>query len=150
MTYQNFVEIGRVALVHFGDNRGKLAVIIDVLNENRVLIENPTEGLERQIIPIKRLTLTRFKVPINRAPRTGVLSKAVEKFDLKGKWAKTSTAQKIALRTRRAKLTDFDRFKAMVNKRRLAYGVRKHVSVAIKGDKKGAKKPTETKKTGKK
>jgi len=149
--YQNFVEIGRVGLVHFGDNRGKLAVILDVINENRVVVENQADGLERQVIPIKRLTLTRFRVPINRAPRTGVLNKALEKFDLKGKWAKTSTAQKIAINARRAKLNDFDRFRVLVNKRRLAHGVRKHVSVALRGDKK--KKPaqkTDAKKTGKK
>ena len=141
MTYQTFVEIGRVAYVHFGSLRGKVVVIIDVLNENRVLVENPLQTVERQVIPIKRLSLTRFKVPIVRSPSTTVLRKALEKFDLNAKWESTSTAKKIALRTKRAKLNDFDRFRAMVQKRRLAHGVKHTVSVALRGAKKtGAKK----------
>ena len=144
MTYQNFVEIGRVAYVHFGGERGKLVVILDVLNENRVLIENPLQGVVRQIIPVKRLSLTRFKVPIVRAPRTGSLRAALEKFDLNGKWAATSTAKKIALRAQRARLTDFERFKAVVHKRRLAHSLKKHVGAALRGGK-VAKKATDKK-----
>ena len=152
MTYQNFVEIGRVAFVHFGGERGKLVVILDVLNENRVLIENPLQGVQRQVIPIKRLSLTRFKVPITRSPKTGTLQKALEKFDLNGKWEKTSTAKKIALRTQRARLTDFDRFKTVVHRRRLAHSLKKHVGAALragKGVKKVEKKAAEPKKAKK-
>jgi hypothetical protein len=34
--YTRFVEIGRVGLVNFGDDYGKLVTIIDVLDSNRV------------------------------------------------------------------------------------------------------------------
>lgn len=34
--FTRFVEIGRVALVNYGPDEGKLAVIIDVLDQNRV------------------------------------------------------------------------------------------------------------------
>jgi len=150
MTYSNFIEVGRVVYIHFGAERGKLAVIIDVLNENKVLIDGPTTGVERQIMPIKRINLTRFRVPVLRNARTGNLIEAIKKFDLAKKWEQTSAAKKIALRTKRARLNDFDRFKAMVFKRRFSHGVKHQTAVAVKGDKKGGKKPAETKKTGKK
>jgi hypothetical protein len=36
MPFQRYVEIGRVALVNFGEDYGKLVVISDVLDQNRV------------------------------------------------------------------------------------------------------------------
>ena len=36
MGYTRFVEIGRVALVNYGEQYGKLCVIMDVLDHNRV------------------------------------------------------------------------------------------------------------------
>lgn len=38
MGYEKFVEIGRVAFVSAGPSKGKLAVIVDVLDQNRYLI----------------------------------------------------------------------------------------------------------------
>ncbi len=35
-TIQRFVEIGRVAILNRGNNEGKLAVIVDVIDQNRV------------------------------------------------------------------------------------------------------------------
>jgi len=63
--------------------------------------------------------LTRFKVNIVRSPKTGTLRKALEKYDLQGKWDNSSVAKRIALRAKRARLNDFDRFTAMVTKRRV-------------------------------
>lgn len=36
MTFSRFVEVGRVALINYGPNQGKLCTIIDVVDENRV------------------------------------------------------------------------------------------------------------------
>ena len=35
MGYSRFVEIGRVAMINYGDDYGKLCVIMDVLGHNR-------------------------------------------------------------------------------------------------------------------
>jgi hypothetical protein len=41
--FKRFVEIGRVALVNYGKDYGRLVVIVDVVDQNRVLIEfSPT------------------------------------------------------------------------------------------------------------
>ena len=38
VVYTRFVEIGRVGLVNFGADYGKLVTIIDVLDANRVCV----------------------------------------------------------------------------------------------------------------
>ena len=35
-TFTRFVEIGRVVLINYGDNKGKLATVIDVVDSKRV------------------------------------------------------------------------------------------------------------------
>lgn len=36
--FKRYVEIGRVALVNYGKDYGRLVVIVDVLDQNRVCI----------------------------------------------------------------------------------------------------------------
>jgi hypothetical protein len=36
MPFKRYVEIGRVALVNYGKDYGKLVVIVDVIDQNRV------------------------------------------------------------------------------------------------------------------
>jgi len=34
--YSRFVEVGRVVLINYGEDAGKLALILDVIDQNRV------------------------------------------------------------------------------------------------------------------
>jgi large subunit ribosomal protein L14e len=113
MGFKKFVEIGRVVLVNYGPLVGKLAVIVDILNTTRVLIHGPKEGVRRQEISLKRLTLTNFKLDIKRGIHKDNLVKAIDDFKLDEKFKETPEAKKIAKRKLRANLTDFDRFKVM-------------------------------------
>ena len=113
MGFKKFVEIGRVVVVNYGPLVGKLAVIVDILNTTRVLIHGPKEGVRRQEISLKRLTLTNFKLDIKRGIHKDNLVKAIEDFKLDEKFKETPEAKKIAKRKLRANLTDFDRFKVM-------------------------------------
>lgn len=45
--FKRFVEIGRVAYVSFGPHAGKLVVIVDVIDQNRV-----------RALQLKKLTIT--------------------------------------------------------------------------------------------
>jgi large subunit ribosomal protein L14e len=36
--FERFVEIGRVAYIAHGDDKGKLCVIVDVIDQNRVCL----------------------------------------------------------------------------------------------------------------
>lgn len=108
-----YVEIGRVVVVNYGDLAGKLAVIIDVVDQARALVDGPATltGVSRQTIPFRNLSLTNIKLEIPRAVRTGTLTKAFVKADVQGQFAKTAWAKKQARFAQRANLGDFDRFK---------------------------------------
>ncbi|KAF9997854.1 hypothetical protein BGZ79_008456 [Entomortierella chlamydospora] len=110
-TFQRVVEIGRVVMINYGPDAGKLAVIVDIIDHNRALIEGPTTGIARTSYAFRRLTLTPLVIKVPRNAGQAVLKAAIEKQDLAGSWAKTSWAKKIASRAQRAANTDFDRFK---------------------------------------
>ncbi|KAJ3008153.1 60S ribosomal protein L14 [Thoreauomyces humboldtii] len=112
--FNRFVEIGRVVLVTYGPDAGKLAVIVDIVDHSRVLVHGPTTDVKRQSISFKRCTLTDLKLDVPRTIGTVALTKAVEKQELVARWSKTAWAQKIARRDARAATSDFDRFKLMV------------------------------------
>jgi len=122
MGFNNFVEIGRVALIIYGPLDGKLCTIIDVVDANKALVDGPTPitGVKRQMIPFKHLRLTNIKVNIQRQPREKTLKKAWADADVLAKWESSAPGQKIAKRTTRANLSDFDRFKVMVLRKQKA------------------------------
>ncbi|KAI9099535.1 ribosomal protein L14-domain-containing protein [Phlyctochytrium arcticum] len=122
--FNRFVEVGRVVLITYGPDAGKLAVIVDIIDHSRVLVDGPTTGVKRQAISFKRSTLTDLKITIPRTIGTPSLKTQIEKQDLINRWNKTAWAQKIAKRETRATLTDFDRFKLMVarKQRRMIIG----------------------------
>ncbi|XP_022338046.2 large ribosomal subunit protein eL14-like [Crassostrea virginica] len=108
-----FVEVGRVAYISSGRDAGKLAVIVDVIDQNRALIDGPCSGVSRQQMNFKALQLTSIVMKISRGLRPGNLAKAWEKQEVQKKWDSTTWAKKIANKKKRAQLTDFDRFKLM-------------------------------------
>ena len=46
MPVRRHVQIGRVALVHRGEGAGKLVVVVDIIDQNRVLVD--WDGMDRQ------------------------------------------------------------------------------------------------------
>ena len=93
--FRKYIEAGRVAYVNFGEDYGKLVVIVDFADSKRMLIDG--EDLGRTLYPIRRLTLTKFRLPLLRGARTSTVLKAVKAFDLKKKFAETSAARKLAV-----------------------------------------------------
>ncbi|KAI8082737.1 ribosomal protein L14-domain-containing protein [Halteromyces radiatus] len=120
-SFKRQVEIGRVVLL---DN-GKLAVIVEIIDHNRALIDGPTTGVARQAFPYRRLTLTPLVVKgLPRGAGQKTVKKYFEKADILANWEKSAWAQKIQTRQVRAGLSDFDRFKVQKFKsqRRFAVG----------------------------
>ncbi|CAG5133791.1 unnamed protein product [Candidula unifasciata] len=113
MPYERFAEIGRVAYIAHGDDKGKLVAIVDVIDQNRALVDGPCSGVNRKDLNFKALHLTQFTVGIAHSARTGTVRKAWEKADINKKWEQTTWAKKLATSERRAQLTDFERFKLM-------------------------------------
>mmetsp|Transcript_16485 Transcript_16485/g.37044 ORF Transcript_16485/g.37044 Transcript_16485/m.37044 type:complete len:134 (-) Transcript_16485:273-674(-) len=116
MSYSRFVEVGRVVLINYGPEEGKLATIIDILDQNKCLVEGPEEitGVARQLIPYKRISLTDLKISIPRNARAKTLKAAWAKEDVLTKWEASSWAKKLSAKKKRASLSDFDRFKVMI------------------------------------
>lgn len=110
------MEVGRVVLVNYGPEKGKLAVVIDILDLNKVLVDGGTIS-KRQVIPISRVALTDFTVDVQRSARPKSLKKAWDSADISTKWEATAWAKKLEKQAKRAALTDFDRFKVMVAKK---------------------------------
>ncbi|CAL8990020.1 unnamed protein product [Prunus brigantina] len=114
MPFKRYVEIGRVALVNYGEDYGKLVVIVDVLDQNRALVDSP--DMVRSQMNFKRLSLTDIKIDIKRVPKKKELLAAMEAADVKKKWENSSWGRKLIVQKRRASLNDFDRFKLMLAK----------------------------------
>jgi large subunit ribosomal protein L14e len=85
---------------------------VDVIDQNRALIDAP--DMVRTSINFKRLSLTDITISISRNPKKKDLAKAVEEGEVYSKWESSAWGRKLAVRTRRASLNDFDRFKVMV------------------------------------
>ena len=115
MGLRDFVEPGRVCFVNFGEDYGKMVVIVDMLDINRVLIDTPDASMPRLVYPLKRLTLTKIKVKgVLRGCRTGTLKKLAAKQDTIEGFKKTPVALKMTKFKTRGSLTDFEKFKVMV------------------------------------
>ena len=83
MPFKKFVEIGRVAVIGDGKDAGKIAAIVNVIDQNRVLIDGPTSGVRRQAYPIRHIKLTPIKVSFAFNARTKVVRKEMEAAKVK-------------------------------------------------------------------
>jgi len=66
MVLTRFVEVGRIVHINLGRLAGRLAIIVDIININRVLIEGPSANVKRQEISVSQLSLTDIVVPLRR------------------------------------------------------------------------------------
>mmetsp|Transcript_21077 Transcript_21077/g.25045 ORF Transcript_21077/g.25045 Transcript_21077/m.25045 type:complete len:135 (+) Transcript_21077:128-532(+) len=119
MVFTRYVEVGRVVLINYGPEEGKLATIIDIVDQNKCLIDGPVNitGVTRQMISFKRIALTDLKADICRNARQKTLTKAWVDGKISETWEATSWAKKLSSKKKRAKLSDFGRFKVMVAKK---------------------------------
>lgn len=129
--YSRFAEIGRVVLINYGPDAGKLATIVDIIDHSQALIDGPANitGVGRQVINFKWLQLTDLKangkkegktVAIARNARQKSLTKVWGELDLLNKFNKSAWGKKIAAKAAKAASSDFDRFKAKKAKQAIA------------------------------
>ncbi|KAH0581507.1 60S ribosomal protein L14-A [Termitomyces sp. J132] len=131
--FKRFVEVGRVVLLKAGPSAGKIAVIAEIIDHNRAIIDGPTTSVPRQAYPYKHLALTPLKLTgLPRAAGTGAVRKLAEKEALAEKWEKSAWAQKRAAMEKRRSLNDFGRFSVMLAKKQRRDVVRKAIHKAKK------------------
>ncbi len=125
--FTRFVEPGRLALITYGPCAGKMCTIVDIVDQKRVVVDGPESvtGVRRHMMPVNRLSLTDLKAAVPRGAREKTLKKALEKDSVMKKWSETSWAKKLAARETRSKMSDFDRFKLLVARKKRASEVRR-------------------------
>merc|ERR1712116_36981 len=111
MPFQKFVQVGRVVYIAKGEDAGKIAAIVDIIDQNRAVLDGPCSGVLRQARRYNELHLTNFVVKIQRGTTTKAVRLAWEDAKVSEKWAATSWARRIEKREKRASLTDLERFK---------------------------------------
>ncbi|KZS97412.1 60S ribosomal protein L14 [Sistotremastrum niveocremeum HHB9708] len=130
-TFKRFVEVGRVVLINDGPFAGKIAVISEIVDHNRAIIDGPTSGVPRQSFPYRHLTLTPLTVTsLPRGAGTGTIKKLLEKQGTTEKWNESSWAKRREVIASRKKLNDFERFGAMLKKKQVRDLVRKEIKAS--------------------
>ena len=122
-------------------------MIVDWTDDKTVLIDGPQ--MPRVLYPVRRLTLTKFVLKVQRGAKGGEVAKAWKAEGLQKKWEGSTTAMKKAARDRRAQLNDYERFAVMINRKQRSYAVRALAS-KMAGQKKGPVKKAVEKAKGKK
>ncbi|PVU96315.1 hypothetical protein BB561_001252 [Smittium simulii] len=131
--FKRLVEVGRVVLLTHGHKAGRTAVIVDIVDHNRVIVDGPTNGVHRHVASLSKVTLT--DIVMKKLPRTigtTALKKAIITQKIDEQWNQTAWAKKIATRVTRASLTDFDRFKVMRLKKQQRYIVKRQMAALKK------------------
>jgi large subunit ribosomal protein L14e len=131
MVFTRFVEIGRVAQVSYGPDLGALVVIVNVVDQNRALVERISaggEGVARKVLQFARMRLTELKVEVKLNAAQKAVRAAAKAADVLAKFAATKEGIMLAKRSKRASMTDFDRFKVAVARRVRSKAIRKKVA----------------------
>jgi large subunit ribosomal protein L14e len=130
MPFKRYMEVGRVVLINYGPDAGKLATVIDIVDQNKCLVDGPETGVARQVISFRRIVMTDLTVKIQRNARQSTLIKAWKEGETMKAWENSSWAKKLASRKKRASLNDFDRFKVMVAKKQKTEIINKKLAAA--------------------
>jgi large subunit ribosomal protein L14e len=131
MVFTRFVEIGRVAQVSYGPDLGALVVIVNVVDQNRALVERISAGgagVARKVLQFARMRLTEIKVEVKLNAAQKAVRAAAKAGDVLAKFAASKEGMVQAKRAKRASMTDFDRFKVAVARRVRSKAIRKKVA----------------------
>ena len=121
--FKSFVEAGRVCWVSYGEDYGKICVIVDIRDQNCVLVDG--DKFPRVLYPLKRLTLTNIHVPLLRGARTKTVLKAFKDHNIGTKWESNNVCKKMQRKATRDNLNDFERFQVMLARKGRSNAIRK-------------------------
>ena len=144
---RDYIKAVKIAFLNYYDHNRKLLVIFGILDAQRVLVDG-LKNFPRVIYPLKRLKLTRIKLPkVLRGARTGTVAAAAKEFNLDEAWSKTSFAKRFDADKKRSATTDFDRFKIMVLRKQRSFAAKtKNAKAGGKAPAKAAPKAAAKKK----
>jgi len=101
-------------LINFGPSQGKIAVLLDIVDKNRCIIDGPSG---RQVVNLKRITLSKFCFSIHRRSITKKILDFFITNKIQNKWAKSQIGKRILRAQQKKKFSDFENFKFMIGKK---------------------------------
>nr|CAG4715001.1 unnamed protein product [Naegleria fowleri] len=110
------VQIGRACTPLYGANQGKLLVIVDVLDANRVLVQG--QDIPRQVVSTGDIQLVDAVAKITNKSTTEEVAKALSSSDMQNALLNTSGVKKALKQQKRKSLNDFDRVKVQILKKK--------------------------------
>jgi len=112
MSFTRYVELGRVCLINYGPDAGKLCTIVNVIDNNRILVDGPAPitGVHRHALNVKRIRLTNIKIPAKLNCSEKALKALWESEGVQAQWDATPAAKKRSAHALRASTNDFERF----------------------------------------
>jgi large subunit ribosomal protein L14e len=113
MPYDRFVQVGRVAYVAYGPEKGKICCITNIIDQTRVLVDGPSSHVRRQALNIKSLHLTKYVLKLLPGARSKTVKTLWDKNDVNKKWQESRWFKKLQAKHLRSQTTDFDRFKLL-------------------------------------
>eukprot|EP01111_Echinosteliopsis_oligospora_P006908 TRINITY_DN2137_c0_g1_i1.p1 TRINITY_DN2137_c0_g1~~TRINITY_DN2137_c0_g1_i1.p1 ORF type:complete len:200 (+),score=51.46 TRINITY_DN2137_c0_g1_i1:82-600(+) len=157
--FTRFVELGRAVVITYGPQVNKVAVVVDIIDHSRILVEGT--NVPRMAVNLKWISLTPLVVPqVQRGAGSKAIKAQISAFGLDEKFNKSRWGTKISGINRKRTLTDFERFRAQVLIKRVNAAVAAELKTmrpakkaaaagkkpaAGKGEKKPAAKPAAAK-----
>ena len=135
MVFKRFVEVGRVVLIKNGAFSSKIAVIVEILDHNRVLIDGPQAitGVPRQVINLNNVSLTQFVVAhVTKGMTHQKLCLRFVKQNIMKRFNNTNAGKAIHRRELRQNMTDFDKFQVNLINRKINATARIAAATALK------------------
>ncbi|WFC99871.1 hypothetical protein MYAM1_002617 [Malassezia yamatoensis] len=105
-SFKRYVEVGRVVLLLNGENKNKIAVIAQIIDQNKALIDGPSTGVERQVVRYRDVVLTPFVISLQFGARSAAVKKSFDASGVAEKWTNSKWAKTIAARETRKNTTD--------------------------------------------
>eukprot|EP00388_Colpodella_angusta_P013692 GDKJ01034304.1.p1 GENE.GDKJ01034304.1~~GDKJ01034304.1.p1 ORF type:complete len:183 (-),score=54.81 GDKJ01034304.1:66-614(-) len=126
MVATSYVKVGRLVRIIRGPREDRIGVITDIIDANRVLVQNPTdEKMWKHVQNLKNISPIKFSVSIPKNASTKVISAALAEKKPLEKFAKTKLAGALSAKAALANSTDFERYQLRVAKRSRAHWARK-------------------------
>lgn len=127
MQSEILLQKGRIIYINYGCLAQKYAVLCDFVNTKKVIIDSPNGEFPRQVITVKRIEPTKFRLQ-NFEDNLCIKEyaqrflKAVEALSENGK------GKLMKVQALRKNLTDLERFKVMVLRRKLSKALRTNLN----------------------
>ncbi|CCW60170.1 unnamed protein product [Phytomonas sp. EM1] len=126
MVKSHYIRAGRLVRILRGPRQDRIGVIVDIVDGNRVLVENPEDKkVWRHVQNLRNVEPLKFCVNISRNCSGKALKEALASSKILDRYAKTRTATRVEAKKALAVSTDFERYQLRVARRSRAHWARK-------------------------